>query len=200
MGRYGEGGGGGGRCVGKADVSHCCCRVMGSSEKETKKEEKKEGAQTLPAPPFSPPPRIYAVFCFSSILALEKAPSNLSPAAAAGKRELKDRPNEVLEFRDYTRELLAQYNGTVMGKPLLVAILGKVYDVTAGADFYGPGPRSPLPLPFPLPLPLCPPSLSSLPSLSGAVPGVGCGRGAGRSGGGRRGLSSELTCCGRASA
>eukprot|EP00286_Rhodomonas_abbreviata_P000069 CAMPEP_0181290328 /NCGR_PEP_ID=MMETSP1101-20121128/1356_1 /TAXON_ID=46948 /ORGANISM="Rhodomonas abbreviata, Strain Caron Lab Isolate" /LENGTH=258 /DNA_ID=CAMNT_0023394607 /DNA_START=20 /DNA_END=797 /DNA_ORIENTATION=+ len=55
------------------------------------------------------------------------------------KKKVEDRPNEVLTFREYTRALLGEYNGTVMGKPLLVGIRGSVYDVTASAAHYGPG-------------------------------------------------------------
>mmetsp|Transcript_2308 Transcript_2308/g.3121 ORF Transcript_2308/g.3121 Transcript_2308/m.3121 type:complete len:213 (+) Transcript_2308:1-639(+) len=35
--------------------------------------------------------------------------------------------------------MLAQYDGSDKSKPLYLAILGEVFDVTKGADFYGPG-------------------------------------------------------------
>mmetsp|Transcript_6013 Transcript_6013/g.9552 ORF Transcript_6013/g.9552 Transcript_6013/m.9552 type:complete len:162 (+) Transcript_6013:45-530(+) len=56
-----------------------------------------------------------------------------------GTGKLEDRPNEVLTFKEYTKEELGKYNGTVMGKPLLLAIKGKVFNVTERADMYGPG-------------------------------------------------------------
>jgi predicted heme/steroid binding protein len=39
----------------------------------------------------------------------------------------------------YTPEELAQYDGRDPSKPLLLAIMGRVYDVTKGYDKYGPG-------------------------------------------------------------
>ena len=40
---------------------------------------------------------------------------------------------------DLTTEELSAFDGSDSSKPLLVAIKGIVYDVTAGASFYGPG-------------------------------------------------------------
>ncbi|WZN60718.1 cytochrome b5-like steroid-binding protein [Chloropicon roscoffensis] len=37
-----------------------------------------------------------------------------------------------------TKEELKEYTGKDSSKPLLVAINGKIYDVTSGSDFYGP--------------------------------------------------------------
>jgi predicted heme/steroid binding protein len=39
----------------------------------------------------------------------------------------------------YTPEELAQYDGRDPSKPLLLSIMGRVYDVTKGYDKYGPG-------------------------------------------------------------
>ena len=43
------------------------------------------------------------------------------------------------EERDYTLAELAAFDGSDSEKPLLLAVKGKVYDVTYGRDFYGPG-------------------------------------------------------------
>lgn len=40
---------------------------------------------------------------------------------------------------DFTAEQLLQYNGTDPSKPLYVAVKGRVFDVTTGNSFYGPG-------------------------------------------------------------
>lgn len=38
-----------------------------------------------------------------------------------------------------TLQQLAQYDGTDSSKPLYIALRGKIYDVTPGKSFYGPG-------------------------------------------------------------
>lgn len=43
------------------------------------------------------------------------------------------------EARNYTRSEFATYDGRDPTKPILLAIRGKVYDVTRGRSFYGPG-------------------------------------------------------------
>lgn len=43
------------------------------------------------------------------------------------------------EERVFTVEELAQYDGSDPDKPIYLALLGKVYDVTAGRNYYGPG-------------------------------------------------------------
>ncbi|KDP33496.1 hypothetical protein JCGZ_07067 [Jatropha curcas] len=40
---------------------------------------------------------------------------------------------------EFTAEQLAQYNGTDPSKPIYIAVKGRVFDVTAGNSFYGPG-------------------------------------------------------------
>ncbi|KAI3426528.1 Cytochrome b5 heme-binding domain-containing protein [Psidium guajava] len=40
---------------------------------------------------------------------------------------------------EFTPSELIQFNGTDPSKPLYVAIKGRVFDVTAGKSFYGPG-------------------------------------------------------------
>lgn len=38
-----------------------------------------------------------------------------------------------------TAEQLAQHDGSDLSKPLYVSVRGKVYDMSAGRSFYGPG-------------------------------------------------------------
>lgn len=40
---------------------------------------------------------------------------------------------------EFTAQELSVYNGTDPSKPIYVAIKGRVFDVTAGKSFYGPG-------------------------------------------------------------
>ncbi|GMN40275.1 hypothetical protein TIFTF001_009517 [Ficus carica] len=40
---------------------------------------------------------------------------------------------------EMTPQELLQYNGTDPSKPIYVAVKGRVFDVTAGKSFYGPG-------------------------------------------------------------
>ena len=40
---------------------------------------------------------------------------------------------------DLTSQQLTQYNGTDASKPLYVAVKGRIFDVTNGKSFYGPG-------------------------------------------------------------
>ena len=49
----------------------------------------------------------------------------------------KSHPPTVL-FKDYTPKTLAQFDGRNGGR-ILLAIMGTVFDVTAGRSFYGPG-------------------------------------------------------------
>jgi membrane-associated progesterone receptor component len=44
-----------------------------------------------------------------------------------------------LVFRTFTPPDLLAFNGTDASKPLLFAVKGKVFDVTTGRNFYGPG-------------------------------------------------------------
>lgn len=48
-------------------------------------------------------------------------------------------PLPVAEKRDYARSEIAAYDGSDPTKPLLIIVRGKVYDVTRGRSFYGPG-------------------------------------------------------------
>ncbi|XP_010472503.1 PREDICTED: probable steroid-binding protein 3 [Camelina sativa] len=40
---------------------------------------------------------------------------------------------------EFTAEQLSRYNGTNESSPIYVAIKGRVFDVTTGKSFYGPG-------------------------------------------------------------
>lgn len=42
-------------------------------------------------------------------------------------------------MREYKLSELLNYNGTDTTVPILIAVKGKVFDVTSGGKFYGPG-------------------------------------------------------------
>ncbi|MFX6571571.1 cytochrome b5-like heme/steroid binding domain-containing protein, partial [Acinetobacter baumannii] len=48
-------------------------------------------------------------------------------------------PNLNLKSMELTPQQLKLYDGTDSSKPIYVAIRGKIYDVTTGKSFYGPG-------------------------------------------------------------
>ncbi|CAI5481646.1 unnamed protein product [Closterium sp. Yama58-4] len=48
-------------------------------------------------------------------------------------------PPEPIKIGEITLEELSQYSGSDPEKPILLAIRGKIYDVTRGKHFYGPG-------------------------------------------------------------
>lgn len=50
----------------------------------------------------------------------------------------REKPLEPMKKRDFTPEELVEYDG-VKQKRVLLAVNGKVFDVTRGKDFYGPG-------------------------------------------------------------
>ncbi|POY74865.1 hypothetical protein BMF94_2138 [Rhodotorula taiwanensis] len=63
-----------------------------------------------------------------------KAADATVPAPAGDKKEL-DPPKDT----PFTRQQLAQNNGKDESTPIYVAIKGKIYDVSAKRDMYGPG-------------------------------------------------------------
>lgn len=54
-------------------------------------------------------------------------------------RKLANEPHTHFQIGPITVETLAQYCGYDFTKPILVAIKGKVYDVTKAAEDFGPG-------------------------------------------------------------
>lgn len=50
----------------------------------------------------------------------------------------REKPLEPMKKRDFTPLELVEYDG-VKQKRVLLAVNGKVFDVTRGKDFYGPG-------------------------------------------------------------
>lgn len=50
----------------------------------------------------------------------------------------REKPLEPMKKRDFTPEELLEYDG-VKNKRVLLAVNSKVFDVTRGKDFYGPG-------------------------------------------------------------
>lgn len=50
-----------------------------------------------------------------------------------------NKPSEKLVYKSYTPSELYEYRGTNPQKPLLMGVMGTVFDVSGGARFYGPG-------------------------------------------------------------
>jgi predicted heme/steroid binding protein len=42
------------------------------------------------------------------------------------------------ELKDFTPEELSKYDGSDPSKPIYIAVLGQVFDVTEGKEYYGP--------------------------------------------------------------
>jgi membrane-associated progesterone receptor component len=63
--------------------------------------------------------------------AIRQRTTPADPAAAA-------RPIPRGEERDYTLADLSRFDGSDPETPILLAVRGKVFDVTRGRDFYGP--------------------------------------------------------------
>ncbi|GAA5827272.1 hypothetical protein JCM3770_005993 [Rhodotorula araucariae] len=76
----------------------------------------------FPAPPFAPPP--YGLASSPARGDYNWRPSHHPPASV---------------WRTYSPQQLRSYDGVQPGSTILFAIRRKVYDVTAGASFYGPG-------------------------------------------------------------
>ncbi|KAI8799353.1 cytochrome b5-like heme/steroid binding domain-containing protein [Cladochytrium replicatum] len=53
--------------------------------------------------------------------------------------ERADEFDQQRQERIFTPEELAQYDGSDPKKPIYIALLGEVFDVTAGPSYYGPG-------------------------------------------------------------
>ena len=49
------------------------------------------------------------------------------------------RRKEPIVLREFTLEELRNYNGATLKDPIYIAISGKVFDVSRGRNFYGPG-------------------------------------------------------------
>ncbi|QDZ21894.1 cytochrome b5-like steroid-binding protein [Chloropicon primus] len=90
------------------------------------------------------------VVMMTSMLALASLPVVMSwlMSSSSGKRmedqggeekEQGEGTKEASHAGNLTKEELKGYTGKDESKPLLVAIRGKIYDVSPGAEFYGPG-------------------------------------------------------------
>ena len=49
------------------------------------------------------------------------------------------RPREATVVRAFTLDELRAYNGATAKDPIYMAVRGRVYDVSRGRNFYGPG-------------------------------------------------------------
>ncbi|EJU04327.1 cytochrome b5 [Dacryopinax primogenitus] len=65
------------------------------------------------------------------------SPSRIPTSYKSGYSWMPEKHPQVALFKQYTPVELEKYNG-VKEKRILLAIAGKVFDVTAGAGFYGP--------------------------------------------------------------
>jgi len=52
--------------------------------------------------------------------------------------ESSDKDNNM-KLPRFTRDELRPFDGQSLGQPIYIAVLGNVYDVSAGRKFYGPG-------------------------------------------------------------
>ena len=50
-----------------------------------------------------------------------------------------DEPEDSVDLRQFTRDELTAFDGQTPDQPIYIAVLGNVYDVSAGRKFYGPG-------------------------------------------------------------
>ncbi|KAJ1896447.1 Dihydrodipicolinate synthase [Kickxella alabastrina] len=49
------------------------------------------------------------------------------------------RPSPGIGYKKWTKREISSYTGIEPGTPILIGVKGKVYDVSAGRGFYGPG-------------------------------------------------------------
>ncbi|KAJ1935443.1 Dihydrodipicolinate synthase [Kickxella alabastrina] len=49
------------------------------------------------------------------------------------------RPSPGIRYKKWTKREISSYTGIEPGTPILIGVKGKVYDVSAGRGFYGPG-------------------------------------------------------------
>ena len=69
-----------------------------------------------------------------------KRSSSSASKAAAASEPVTEGPKVTNEpTRVFTKEELAKYKGEEEGGKIYMAIMGKVFDVTRGKDYYGPG-------------------------------------------------------------
>jgi len=69
-----------------------------------------------------------------SELDADEAPAAMDESSSDSKTD-----NNYSRMPRFTRDQLLAYDGQTLGQPIYVAVLGNVYDVSAGRKFYGPG-------------------------------------------------------------
>lgn len=77
---------------------------------------------------------LVALICYFSYKLIKKDTGN----------SIKNEPNqpkrlEKMAKRDFTREQLKEYDGVKSNGRILIGVLGRVFDVSAAHQFYGPG-------------------------------------------------------------
>lgn len=85
---------------------------------------------------------LVALICYFSYKLFKKdSRDSIHDRDGSGPRNGRSRRNvlEKLPKQDFTREQLKFYDGIKSEGRILVAVLGKVFDVSTAADFYGPG-------------------------------------------------------------
>lgn len=80
-----------------------------------------------------------AVYVAVAAVAIVLINRYLSSKTAVTAQIPKLQPRATPEKRDYTREELKQFDGRDPTKAIMLAIKGKIFDVSRGASFYGPG-------------------------------------------------------------
>ena len=78
---------------------------------------------------------LVALICYFSYKLIKKD---------SGGNSVKNEPNqpkrlEKMAKRDFTREQLKEYDGVKSNGRILIGVLGRVFDVSAAHQFYGPG-------------------------------------------------------------
>ena len=78
---------------------------------------------------------LVALICYFSYKLMRKDTGSLKK----DKNLSTKKPLEKMPKQDFSLEQLRQYDGTNTDGRLLMGVLGRVFDVSAASDFYGPG-------------------------------------------------------------
>ena len=78
---------------------------------------------------------LVALICYFSYKLMRKDTGSLKKDKNLGTKK----PLDKMPKQDFSLEQLRQYDGTNTDGRLLMGVLGRVFDVSAASDFYGPG-------------------------------------------------------------